>query len=202
MWISFPPPYAKYLEALQYFQYLHSCIPLYCCYFTMPYLNSSDYNSFSQWVTDYISGVRGTLDIRDQVSDVINVSIIMGKPATASKGKPSIPFSSFASACSSASICHNRHDHSLSRGTSLKFSSRMGEIQKQAPGFNNTEEGWKSKTLQVSFDHSNSAAIIYTVWLRTFLVFKRKLWLGTNWKLPSLPQWRGKCSILSLQCEI
>lgn len=51
----------------------------------------------------------------------------------------------------------------------------MGEIQKQAPGFNNKEEGWKSKTLEVSADHSNSAAIIYIVWLRTFLVFKRKL---------------------------
>jgi len=51
----------------------------------------------------------------------------------------------------------------------------MGEIQKQVPRFKNTEEEGKPKTPQVSVDHSNSAAIVYIVWLRTFLVFKRKL---------------------------
>ena len=171
------------------------CIPLYCCYLELLHFNSLNYNPFSQRETDYISAIRCILDMWDQVSGVINDFLIMQKIAKISKGEPSIPFLSIAPTCSSASLCHNRHDHGLLEGSFLKHPSRMWEIQTKIPGFNNTKEKKKSRTLQIPAYHSNLEATGCFVQLSLFLFFRRKSRFEISWKISS-SSWEEADSVL------
>lgn len=141
------------------------CIPVYCCYLELLCFNPLNYNPFIQRVTDYISAIRCTADTWDQVSSVMIDFLIMAKNATLAKGKPSIPFLSFAPTCSSASICHKRYDHSLLGHSFLKYPSRKGEIQMKMPGFNHTEEVEKNAELfksQLTTQIQKLLAVLYS----------------------------------------
>lgn len=76
----------------------------------------------------------------EQASSAMNDFLIMRENVRISKGKASIPFLGFSPTCSSASIHHNRQDHSLLGGSFLNYPSTVGVIHIRIPEFNHIEE--------------------------------------------------------------